>query len=171
MDLEKKYRSVSAQLREAKKSTEEFEIMLNQLTFEEVITLRLELMAKSMNGKIYGFPIFRNFKYMIRHCLLVFSFLYSSNIKEMSMILGTSVAKVWTLIVKERLFGSYESAIEKSYQGRKRYESYLNNNQTTPNKGKYEPRPSSRKVSRVGQAAGGGDGQPKADQGEQKAAS
>lgn len=163
---------MSAQLREAKKSTEEFEIMLNQLTFEEVIILRLELMAKSMNGKIHGFPLLRNLKHIVRHCLLVFAFLYASSYREASMILGTSVMKTWQLITKERLFGSYESAIEKSSQGRARYESYLNNNQTTPNKREPKSKSGSRKVSRTGEAAGGGNGeQPPADQGKQETAS
>ena len=47
--------SVARKLRKDKKTTEEFEVMLGNLSLEEVVALKLELSGKIIKGKLYGF--------------------------------------------------------------------------------------------------------------------
>jgi len=49
--------SISNKLRKEKRSHEEFEIMLNSLTLEEVIGLKLELASRNIANRLYGLPI------------------------------------------------------------------------------------------------------------------
>ena len=49
--------SILKKLRKDKKSNEEFEIMLNNLSLEEVIALKLELSTKPVNNRLYGIPL------------------------------------------------------------------------------------------------------------------
>ena len=52
-----KYYSISNKLRKENKSHDEFEVMLNNLTLEEIIGLKLELAAKAVGGMLFGIPI------------------------------------------------------------------------------------------------------------------
>mgnify|MGYP003629974493 CR=1 FL=1 len=53
-----KYYSISNKLKKDGKSSEEFEIIFNALSLEEVIGLKLELASKSaFKGKLYGLPL------------------------------------------------------------------------------------------------------------------
>ena len=45
-----RYYSISNKLKKENKSHDEFEVMLNNLTLEEIIALKLELAAKSVGG-------------------------------------------------------------------------------------------------------------------------
>ena len=54
--------SLSKKLKREEKTTEEFEIMLNQLSLEEVIGLKLELASSVFGGKSYGLPIWHSMK-------------------------------------------------------------------------------------------------------------
>lgn len=49
--------SISNKLRKERKSNEEFEIMLSNLTLEETIALKLELASRSVSNRLYGIPI------------------------------------------------------------------------------------------------------------------
>jgi hypothetical protein len=49
--------SFSRRMHSEGKISEEFEIMLNSLTLEELICLKLENASKVMKGKLFGFPI------------------------------------------------------------------------------------------------------------------
>ena len=60
-----KYYSISNKLRKENKCHDEFEVMLNNLTLEEIIGLKLELAAKSAGGFLYGTPIFSAIPYLI----------------------------------------------------------------------------------------------------------
>jgi hypothetical protein len=54
------YQSISKKLLKEKKITSEFKVMLASLTLEELISLKLETAAETVNGKLYGFPILKN---------------------------------------------------------------------------------------------------------------
>tara|TARA_Y100000310_G_C20588554_1_gene766719 strand:- start:48 stop:383 length:336 start_codon:yes stop_codon:yes gene_type:complete len=53
-----KYYSISKKLKRDKKVTEEFEVMLNNLSLEEILALKLELASKIVKGKLYGVNIY-----------------------------------------------------------------------------------------------------------------
>ena len=57
--------SLTKKLREENKSNEEFEVMLNNLSLEELIGLKLELASKVFGGKSYGLPIWKSMKEIV----------------------------------------------------------------------------------------------------------
>ena len=68
--------SISKKLRKERKSNEEFEIMLSNLTLEEVIALKLELATKSISQRMYGFPIWHSLHNIVQDA--VFKYAYSA---------------------------------------------------------------------------------------------
>ena len=68
-----RYYSISKKLTKEQKSNDEFEVMLNNLSLEEVIALKLELAAKSAGGAVYGIPIWRSLKYVVEDAILKYA--------------------------------------------------------------------------------------------------
>ena len=82
------YYSVSKKLQKEKKSNQEFEIMLNNLSLEEVIALKLELASKSIGGNLYGMPIWRSLKYVVEDAVLKYALSATRTKKEVARFLG-----------------------------------------------------------------------------------
>ena len=70
------YYSISNKLKSENKIDERFEIMLSSLTLEEIIGLRLELAAKSVNYKLYGLNIWHKVPDMVKDGVL--KYVYSA---------------------------------------------------------------------------------------------
>ena len=68
-----KYYSLQKKLRRDNKVTDEFEVMLNNLTLEEAIGLKLELAAKTVSGKLYGIPIWYSLPAIIKDAVLTYA--------------------------------------------------------------------------------------------------
>ena len=51
------YYSLRNKLKREKKIDDHFEILLNNLTLEELIGLKLEVASSHLNNRLYGFPI------------------------------------------------------------------------------------------------------------------
>lgn len=97
-------KSVISELREENKSNEEFEIMLNKLTLEELISLKLELSAKiSKTNKLYGLPIWQTLPEIIRYSIFKFALGATTSQSEAGSFLGMSRFDVHQLIKKYNL--------------------------------------------------------------------
>ena len=75
------YYSLSKKLRQEKKSNDEFEIMLANLSLEEVIGLKLEVSTKPVNNRLYGFPLWFNLTDIVRDA--IFKYAYSATRTQM----------------------------------------------------------------------------------------
>jgi hypothetical protein len=64
--------------------------MLNQLTLEEIIALKLELSSKAVNGKLYGFNLWHKIPKIAKEGLLLFAVSATTNIIEAQTLLGVS---------------------------------------------------------------------------------
>ena len=69
-----KNHSVSNKLRKENKVTDEFEVMLNNLSLEELIALKLELAAKAAGGMLYGLPIWYSMQHIIKDAVLKYAY-------------------------------------------------------------------------------------------------
>ena len=83
-----RYYSISKKLTKEQKSNDEFEVMLNNLSLEEVIALKLELAAKSAGGAVYGIPIWRSLKYVVEDAILKYAHSACRTKKEVARFLG-----------------------------------------------------------------------------------
>ena len=78
-----RYYSVISKLRKEKRSSEEFEIVLNALSLEEVIALKLELSAKNaFKGKLYGIPLWSSMVNIVHDALLKYALSATKTKKE-----------------------------------------------------------------------------------------
>ena len=82
------YYSLSNKLRQEKKTNDEFETMLANLTLEEVIGLKLELSGKPVNNRFYGFPLWNNLTDIVRDAILKYTYSATRTQVEAMRFLG-----------------------------------------------------------------------------------
>jgi len=80
--------SLSKLLKKQSKISEEFEVMLSQLTLEEVIGLKLELASKAIGGKLYGLPIVRAMPRIAQEASILYAISAASTKMEAARFLG-----------------------------------------------------------------------------------
>jgi len=80
--------SIRKKLFKEKRINSNFESILNSLTLEEIIALKLELAASYVNHKLYGFPIFKALKYIVRESCLMFALSATRTPKDAATMLG-----------------------------------------------------------------------------------
>jgi len=84
---EKKITFIS-ELRRDGRISEEFINVASGLTLEELISVKLELSSKMLNGKLYNLPLWYNLPYIIRESLLNFVNRNCKTKADMSNTLG-----------------------------------------------------------------------------------
>jgi|GEM_PF-2956569 len=82
-----KYFSISHKLRTEKGIHKEFEVLLNSLSIEEILSLKLELMCKLLNGK-FCFPLYHVLDFIVKESVLNFAETYKRTQKEICLMLG-----------------------------------------------------------------------------------
>jgi len=113
-----KYYSVIKKLQRENKINEEFMVMLNSITLEDLISIRLELAAKAMKGKFFNFPILSVFKHVCVDAALKFAYSAARSPGEAAAFLGISIRKFVFLCKSYRIF-SYFSPLAKEYKEKK----------------------------------------------------
>jgi hypothetical protein len=93
-----RYYSTSKTLRVAGKSSEEFEAMLSNLTLEEIISLKLEISAKMINNKLYGFDLWKSVPRIARDAVLKFAYSATKSKADACRMLGIKPAELSKLI-------------------------------------------------------------------------
>jgi hypothetical protein len=71
-----------------KKINSNFEIILNSLTLEEIIAIKLELSNLYINNKLYNIPLYKSIKYIIKESLLIFALSSTRTLKDAAGLLG-----------------------------------------------------------------------------------
>ena len=85
-----KYYSLSNKLKKENKIDKNFELVLNNLTLEEIIGLKLELSSEYINNKLYNFPIWNSIHYICREAVLNYSLSACRSIKDAASLMGIS---------------------------------------------------------------------------------
>ena len=106
-----KYYSLSKKLRLENKSNDEFEVMLSQLTLEEVIGLKLELASKVLGGRLYGLPIWSSMHAIVQDAVLKWVLSASRTKKEAVRYLGINQSEFKDLVKKYKV-DNYFSDLE-----------------------------------------------------------
>ncbi len=102
MKNQKKYKS---QLKDIKNNfnSRDFERILANLTLEEIITAKLELSARSLNGKLYGYPIYQNVQHIVRESLVNFALRFCNSQEKAANLLGINVRQFKSYIKRHGL--------------------------------------------------------------------
>jgi hypothetical protein len=80
--------SITNKLRKERKSNDEFEIMLNNLSLEEVIALKLELATKNISNRMYGIPIWNSLLNIVQDAVLKYALSATRTQAEAMRMLG-----------------------------------------------------------------------------------
>jgi hypothetical protein len=80
--------SIINKLRKERKSNDEFEIMLNNLTLEEVIALKLELSSRSFSKRMYGVPLWSNLINVVQDAVFKYALSATRTQAEAMRMLG-----------------------------------------------------------------------------------
>jgi hypothetical protein len=80
--------SIIKTLREENRSNEHFEIMLGNLTLEEIIQLKLELSTKMGKRPLYGFHIWRCLSDIVKYSVLKHYIMASRSLENAIDLLG-----------------------------------------------------------------------------------
>jgi hypothetical protein len=94
------YYSIANKLKSEGKINEQFEVMLSVLTLEEIIGLRLELAAKTVNYKLYGLNIWHSIQDIVRDGVLKYAFSAARTKGEMASFLGIDKSVLKKLLKK-----------------------------------------------------------------------
>ena len=97
------YYSIVNKLKSENKIDEKFEIMLSSLTLEEIIGLRLELAAKTVNYKLYGLNIWQSIPDIVRHGILKYVYSAARTKGEMASFLGIDKKSLNRLLKKYKI--------------------------------------------------------------------
>ena len=98
-ELNKEY-SILRKLRQEKKITDEFEVMLGSLSLEEIISLKLETSSRLFKGKVAGIPIWKSLPYILRESMLRHALSITSTKSDAARFLGLTIQEVNRMMYK-----------------------------------------------------------------------
>jgi len=97
-----KHKSVIRYLIDENKINDSLLVLINSLTLEDLIAIKLELSAKMVNNRLYGLDIWRKSGYIIKESLLKFAISTTKSKKDAARFLGL------TYVEFVKLFKTYE---------------------------------------------------------------
>jgi uncharacterized membrane-anchored protein len=105
--------SISNKLRKDGKSSEEFEMIFNNLSLEEVIGLKLELASKSaFKGKLYGLPLWYSVPNIVKDAILKYAVSATRSKREAARFLGLNEIILKNLIKKHKIDNYFEKKVD-----------------------------------------------------------
>jgi len=108
------YYSLSNKLRKEGRSSDEFEILFNNLSLEEVIGLKLELASKfGLRGKLYGLPIWASLRTIVKDAVLKYAVSATRTKHEAARFLGLNAQSFKLLIRHHKVDNYFEEEVDK----------------------------------------------------------
>tara|TARA_B100000214_G_C23448266_1_gene392469 strand:- start:100 stop:459 length:360 start_codon:yes stop_codon:yes gene_type:complete len=103
-----KYYSLSKKLTKEKKINTDFEEMLDNLSLEEVIGLKLELAAKAVGGMLFGIPIWYTMQDITKDAVLKYACSATRTKMEAARFLGLDKKRFNELVKKYQIESYFE---------------------------------------------------------------
>ena len=117
-DGRNKYYSLSNKLRKDGRSSEEFEILFNNLSLEEVIGLKLELASKfGLSGKMYGLPNWYSLRTIVKDAVLKYAMSATRSKREAARFLGLQDNNFNLLLRKHEIDNYFSEEVDKKQWG------------------------------------------------------
>ena len=108
------YYSLSKKLRQDKKINESFLVMLNNLSLEEVIGLKMEMSGKVVNNRLYGLPLWNNLTEIVKDAILKYTYSATRTQWEAMRFLGLTEQTFANLKKKYNPVSYFEEEEEKN---------------------------------------------------------
>jgi len=104
------YYSIANRLKSEGKINERFEILLSSLTLEEIIGLRLELAAKTVNYKLYGMNLWYSIEDIVRDGVLKYVYSAARTKGEAASFLGIDKSAFKKLLKKYNITNYFSNS-------------------------------------------------------------
>ena len=87
-------------LKKEKRLNDTFESILNTLTLEEIIALKLELSSSYINNRLYNIPIYYNLIYIVKEAVLEYALSSTRTKADAARLLGIDESSLRTELKK-----------------------------------------------------------------------
>lgn len=87
-------------LLEQKKINKDFINRIKLLTIEELLYLKLDSLATSLKGKVFGFPIYKFMSDICREAMVIYALSSTKNKRDACLVLGMDMMHLNNLIKK-----------------------------------------------------------------------
>lgn len=105
----RKHYSVINKLEREGRLDERTEILLNGLSLEELIAVKLELAAKASGGKIFGIPVWFSITNIVRDACLKFTLSATRTNMEAARFLGINMHEYYSYLKRFKTKSYFES--------------------------------------------------------------
>ena len=99
----KEYNSILKQINKKFKN-KDFEFVLSNLTLEEIVQAKLELSSRSLNEKLFGYPLYNNIQNIVKESLVKFAFNFCDTKERAYSILGLNKAQLIRYMKKNKFY-------------------------------------------------------------------
>ena len=99
-----RWTSLLKKLRAEKKIDDHFEVILNSLSLEEIIALKLELSSKTQGSPLYGLPIWHSLNDVVKDAVLKFAISTTKTSSEAARFLGMDQNQLVPLMKKFKIY-------------------------------------------------------------------
>ena len=100
MPSKTKYKSIINKLKDNNKVNDQVLVLINNLSLEDIIALKLELSSKMLKNRMYGFDIWRNSRYLVQEAILKFAISATKSKKDAARFLGLEYLTFSRLVKK-----------------------------------------------------------------------
>ena len=100
--------SISKKLKKEIKITEDFEVMLNNLSLEEIVALKLELASKIFKVKLYGLNLYNNLQIIAKNAAVKYAISACPTKISAAAMLGISYRQLKYLQNSQDIYGYFE---------------------------------------------------------------
>lgn len=97
-----KYHSLLKEINNRFKN-KDFEYIVSNLTLEDLIIAKLELSAKGLNEKLFGYPLYNNIQHITKESLVRFALRFCNSQEKAANMLGLDVRQLKSYIRKHGL--------------------------------------------------------------------
>tara|TARA_B100000575_G_scaffold252752_1_gene220884 strand:+ start:2937 stop:3257 length:321 start_codon:yes stop_codon:yes gene_type:complete len=103
-----KNKSIASKLINDGIASEDLLVLVNSISLEDIIALKLELSSKILQNRFYGFDIWRNTNYIVKDALLKFAIANTNSKKDAARFLNLNYSAFSRLIKKFEVDKYYE---------------------------------------------------------------
>ena len=108
MNSKTRYKSIISKLKDNNLVSDDLLVLVNNLSLEDIIALKLELSSKILQNRFYGFDIWRNTNYIVKDALLKFAIANTNSKKDAARFLNLNYSAFSRLIKKFEVDKFYE---------------------------------------------------------------
>lgn len=103
-----RYYSILNKLRKEKKINKEFELVISNLSLEDIIALKLELSTRPVSNRLYGLPIWENLLRITQEAVLKYAVSATRSQGEAMRFLGLAKTNYGPLIKKYEIHSFFK---------------------------------------------------------------